>query len=262
MKRTQLESYVKRSFHMTVEDFMKQKAGRDGLADGDIAAILHISTRTVATLRREYGIQKPHPFFRRFERRYGPGAVERFKALIEDPSTSLTDVGRQFGFTRENARQIYHKIYGLPYTGAYQKKLLHRRSDAYSLKLSSSRRLIHLKTVKDKLTAIGLAPTVVVKRNVHLLVTNNHLRVAVFYSAKLKEIGLKKYFAVRPIHKQKQGCDVFILTYLDKGVRGYYIIPHSYMPKEGAMIAISSNDTDGKYRRFKDAWHLVGPAKS
>jgi len=69
MKRTQLESYVKRSFHMTVEDFVKQKAGRDGLADREIDAILHISTRTVATLLREYGIQKPHPFFRRFERR-------------------------------------------------------------------------------------------------------------------------------------------------------------------------------------------------
>jgi len=116
--------------------------------------------------------------------------------------------------------------------------------------------------VKDKLTVIGLAPTVVVKRNVHLLVTNNHLRVAVFYSAKLKEIGSKKYFAVRPIHKQKQGCDVFILTYLNKGVRGYYIIPHRYMPKEGTMIAISSNDTNGKYTRFKDAWHLLGPGKS
>jgi len=257
MKRTQLESFVKRSFHMTVEDFMKQRVGRDGLADRDIAHILHIRPSTVGNLRREYGIRRPHPFFRHFERRYGPGAVKKFKAIIEDPATSLADVGRSFGFTRETARQIYHKIYGFPYTEAYQKKLLHRRSKADSLKLSSSRVLIHLKTVKDKLTDMGLDPTIVVEANSHLLVTNNNLRVAVFYNAKLRQTGTKKYFAVKALHRQKQGCDFFILTYLNNGVRGYYIIPHRYMPQKGTMIAISADNTNGKYTRFKDAWHLL-----
>ena len=257
MKKTKLESFVKQLFHMTVKDFMKQRVGRDGLADRDIARILHISSHTVGKLRREYGIQRPHPFFRHFERRYGPGAVKRFKAIIEDPSTSLADVGRQFGFTRETARQIYQKIYGFPYTEAYRQKLLHRRSKADSLKLSSSRQLIHLKTVKDKLTTMGLDPTVVVQGNSHLLVTNNNLRVVVFYNAKLRQTGTKKYFAVKALHKQKQGCDVFILTYLNKGVRGYYIIPNRYMPRKGTLIAISADDTNGKYTRFKDAWHLL-----
>jgi len=256
MKKTQLESFVKRSFHMTVKDFMKQRVGRDGLADRDIAHILHISASTVGNLLREYGIRRPHPFFRRFERSYGPGAVKRFKAIIEDPSTSLADVGRQFGFTRETARQIYQKIYGFPYTEAYRQKLLRRRSKADSLKFSS-RRLIHLKTVKDKLTTMGLNPTIVVQGNSHLLVTNNNLRVAVFYNSKLRQIGTKKYFAVKALHKQKQGCDVFILAYLNKGVRDYYIIPNRYMPKEGTLIAISADDTNGKYTRFKDAWHLL-----
>jgi hypothetical protein len=253
MKKTKLESFVKQSFHMTLKDFMKQKVGRDGLADKDIAHILHIHWSTVGTLRREYGIRKPSPFFRHFESRYGPGAVKRFKAIIEDPATSLADVGRSFGFTRETARQVYHKIYGVPYTEAYQKKLLHRKSKADSLKLSSSRRLIHLKTVKDKLTTMGLDPTVVFQGNSHLLVTNNNLRVAVFYNAKLRQIGPTKYFAVKALHKEKQGCDVFILTYLNKGVRGFYIIPHRYMPRKGTLI----DDTNGKFTRFKDAWHVL-----
>jgi hypothetical protein len=258
MKKTQLESFVKRSFHMTVKDFMKQKVEKDGLTDTEISHILHIHWSTVGNLRRQFGLKKPHPFYRHFERRYGPGAVKRFKAIIEDPSTSLADVGRSFGFTRETARQIYQKIYGFPYTEAYQKKLLHRRSKADSLKLSSSRQLIHLKTVKDKLTTMGLDPTVVVQGNSHLLVTNSNLRVAVFYNLKLRQTGTKKYFAVKALHKQKQGCDVFILTYLDKGVRGYYIIPNRYMPRKGTTIAISADDTNGKYTRFKDAWHLLG----
>jgi hypothetical protein len=257
MKKTQLESFVKRSFHMTVRDFMKQKVERDGLTDTEISHILHIHWSTVGNLRRQFGLKKPHPFFRHFERSYGPGAVRRFKAIIEDPSTSLADVGRSFGFTRETARQIYQKIYGFPYTEAYRQKLLRRRSKPDSLKFSS-RRLIHLKTVKDKLTTMGLDPTIVVQGNSHLLVTNNNLRVAVFYNSKLRQTGTKKYFAVKALHKQKQGCDVFILTYLDKGVRGYYIIPNRYMPRKGTLIAISADDTNGKYTQFKDAWHLLG----
>lgn len=256
MKKTQLESFVKRSFHMTVRDFMKQKVEKDGLTDREISHILHIHWSIVGNLRRQFGLKKPHPFFRHFERSYGPGAVRRFKAIIEDPSTSLADVGRSFGFTRETARQIYQKIYGFPYTEAYRQKLLHRRSKPDSLKFSS-RRLIHLKTVKDKLTTMGLDPTIVVQGNSHLLVTNNNLRVAVFYNAKLRQTGTKKYFAVKALHKQKQGCDVFILTYLDKGVRGYYIIPNRYMPRQGTLIAISADDTNGKYTRLKDAWHLL-----
>lgn len=256
MKKTQLESFVKRSFHMTVRDFMKQKVEKDGLTDREISHILHIHWSIVGNLRRQFGLKKPHPFFRHFERSYGPGAVRRFRAIIEDPSTSLADVGRSFGFTRETARQIYQKIYGFPYTEAYRQKLLHRRSKPDSLKFSS-RRLIHLKTVKDKLTTMGLDPTIVVQGNSHLLVTNNNLRVAVFYNAKLRQTGTKKYFAVKALHKQKQGCDVFILTYLDKGVRGYYIIPNRYMPRQGTLIAISADDTNGKYTRLKDAWHLL-----
>jgi len=257
MKKTQLESYVKQSFHMTTKDFMKQRVEKDGLTDREISHILHISWSTVGNLRRQFGLKKLPPFYRHFERRYGPGAVKRFKAIIEDPSTSLADVGRSFGFTRETARQIYQKIYGFPYTEAYRQKLLHRRSKADSLKFSSSRRLIHLKTVKDKLTTMGLDPTIVVQGNSHLLVTNNNLRVAVFYNAKLRQTGTKKYFAVKALHKQKQGCDVFILTYLNNGVRGYYIIPNKCMPRKGTLIAISADDTNGKYTRFKDAWHLL-----
>jgi hypothetical protein len=257
MKKTKLESFVKQSFHMSVMDFMKQKVEKEGLTDREIAHILPIHWYTVGTLRRQFGLKKPSPFFRHFERRYGPGAVKRFKNIIEDPSTSLADVGRSFGFTRETARQIYHKIYGFPYTEAYQKKLRHRRSKADSLKLSSSRRLIHLKTVKDKLTTMGLAPSVVFQGNSPLLVTNNNVWIAVFYNSKLRQIGAKKYFAVKALHKQKQGCDVFILTYLTKGVRGYFIIPNRYMPRKGTTIAISADDTNGKYTRFKDAWHLL-----
>jgi hypothetical protein len=210
-------------------------------------------------LRKQYGMKRPDSFSKRFETTYGPGTIQRFQDIIEDPSKSLADVGRSFGFTRENARQVYEKIYGFPYTEAHRQKVLDRRSEADSLKYSS-RRFMHLKAVKEKLTAMGLAPTIVFEGNVYLLVTNNNLKVGVLYNEKLRQIGSRQYFAVRPIHKQKQKCDVFILTYFHKGVRGYYIIPHRYIPKDGTMITVSADDTNGKYTRFKDAWDvLVNP---
>jgi len=256
MKKTELESYVKMSFNMTIKDFMKQRVESDGLVDREIANILDVSIPTARNLRKRYGIKRADSSLRRFERSYGPEAVRRFKCIIEDSSSSLADVGRHFGFTRENARWIYKKIYRSPYTEAYKKKILLRRLKADSLKFSSSR-LMHLKKVKDKITNMGLDPTILVEAKSHVLVTNNNLRVAVMYSSKLRQIGNKKYFYANVINKQRQGCDFFILSYLNNGNSTYYIIPNEIMPKKGSMIPVSSNNTNGKYSRFKDAWHLL-----
>lgn len=245
------------SFNMTIEDFMKQKVEDDGFFDREIADILNVSIPTVRKLRKQYGLKKVDPFFRQFERTYGPGAVRRFKDIIEDSSSSLADVGRHFGFTRENARRIYKKIYGFPYTEAFKKKILLRRLKADSLKVSSNRRM-HVKKVKDKITTIGLGPAIVVEAKSHVLMTNNNLSVAVLYNSNLRQIRNKKYFYVSAISKQRQCCDFFILSYVNNDDSGYFIIPNKCIPKEGTMIAISPNNTNGKYTRFKDAWHLLG----
>jgi hypothetical protein len=256
MKETELESYVKKSFNMTIKDFMKQRVEGDGLFDREIADILDVSVLTVRKLRKWYGIKRANPFFRQFERNYGPGAVRRFKGIIEDSSSSLADVGRQFGFTREYARQIYKKIYGVPYTETYKKKILLRRSKADLLKFSSSR-LMHVKKIKDKITTMGLDPTIVVEAKSYVLMTNNNLSVAVLYTSKLRQIRNKKYFQLNIVSKQVQDCDFFILYHFNNGDSTCYVIPNEIMPKKGSMIQVSSEDTDSKYARFKDAWHLL-----
>ena len=235
---------------------MKQKVEGDGLFDREIADILDVSIPTVRKLRKQYRLKRADPFLRQFEKNYGPGAVRRFKYIIEDSSSSLADVGRHFGFTREYARQLYKKIYGFSYTESYKRKILLRRSKADSLKCFSSRRM-HLKKVKDKITTMGLDPAITTEAKSHVLMTNNNLRVAVLYNSKLRQIRNKKYFFVSVINKQRQDCDFFVLSYLNNGDSGYYIIPNKYMPKEGTMIAISPNNGNGKYTRFKDAWHLL-----
>jgi hypothetical protein len=264
MKRTQLESSVKQSFNLTLKEFLKQKIEGDGCFDREIADSLHVSISMVHTLRKHYGMERTDSSLRRFENTYGSGAVRRFKDIIENPCSSLADAGRAFGFSRENARRVYHKIYGFPYTEAHRKKMLLRRLKPDELQCPS-RRLRHVRAVKDKMISMGLEPTTVVKAKSRLLVTNNNLRVAVLHSSKLRQIGNKKYLYVAVINKQRRDCDFFILSYRHHGASGYFIIPHQFMPKEGTMIAIPPHRSNGKYTRFKDAWHLLvakkGPSR-
>ena len=99
---------------MTVKDFMRHMAEVRRHADREIADMHNVTIPTVRKIRRRYGIKRTDSSLRLFEQRYGPNAVRSFKRIIEDASSSLADVGRHFGFTREYARQIYKKIYGFP----------------------------------------------------------------------------------------------------------------------------------------------------
>jgi len=248
---------MKKSFDMPIQDLMQQVIEINGLLiDREITNIPDVNIPTICKVRKQYRTKRADSTLMRIERRHGPGFVIRFKSIIEDPSSSLADVGRHFGFSREYVRQIFKKIYRFPYTEIYKKKILLRRLKADSIKFSSGR-LRYLKRVKDKITNMGLDPKILIEAKSHFLLTNNNLRVTVLHSSKLRQIQNRKYFYVNIINKQRRGCDFFILSYFNNGDSNYYIIPNAYMPKAGAMIAISSNNTNGKYSRFKNAWNLL-----
>ena len=252
-----LEPDMKKLFDLPIQDLMQQVIEINGLLiDREITTIPDVNIPTICKVRKQYRTKRADSTLMRLERRHGSGFVIRFKSIIEDPSSSLADVGRHFGVSREYVRQIFKKIYGFPYAEIYKKKILLRRLKADSLKFSSGR-LMYIKKVKDKITNMGLDPTILVKAKSHFLLTNNNLKVTVIHSSKLRHIGNSKYFYVNVINKQRQGCDFFILSYLNNGDSSYYIIPNKYMPKAGAMIAISSNNTNGKYSKFKNAWNLL-----
>jgi methylphosphotriester-DNA--protein-cysteine methyltransferase len=86
----------------------------------------------ITRLRNAYGIKRATGFSRRFDRRHGKCAVEEFKKMIENPTSTLDDIGRHYGFSREYARQVYKKIYGYAYTEAYKRKRLIRRKMAFA----------------------------------------------------------------------------------------------------------------------------------
>jgi hypothetical protein len=248
---------MKKLFDIPVQDLMQQVIKINGLVDSQIANTPDVNIPTIYKVGRQYKLKRGDFSLERLEIKYGPGFVIRFKSIIEDPSSALADVGRHFGFSREYVRLIFKKIYGFPYTEIYKKKKLIKKLKVDSLKFSSGR-LMYVKKVYDTIRSMGLNPKILIESKSHFLLTNNNLRLTVLHSSKLRQIGNTKYFYVNVINKHRKGCDFFILSYLNNGDSGYYVIPNECMPKKGALIAISSNHTNGKYSKFKNAWDLLG----
>jgi hypothetical protein len=54
-------------------------------------------------------------FYLKLMERY-PGIDREFVKLMNNPRYSLSDIARKYNFTREYARQIFEKIYGISYS--------------------------------------------------------------------------------------------------------------------------------------------------
>jgi hypothetical protein len=99
---------------MTYERSQLEAAIRCGLAhaltDREMAAQLHLGPSTISHWRHRFGLAPADKFERRFRTRYGPDAVERFRALA-DAGTTFRELGAAFGVSHEYARQVYCKLY-------------------------------------------------------------------------------------------------------------------------------------------------------
>jgi len=154
-KKTKLESYVQVRFGTDLYEFIKQKVQVDELYDREIASLLEVKDSRITKLRNAYGIKRATGFPRRFDRRYGKGAVEEFKKMIENPTSTLDDIGRHYGFSKEYARQVYKNIYGYAYTEAYKRKRLIRRKMAIAERTGQSNQFGGPTKVSKKTKSIG-----------------------------------------------------------------------------------------------------------
>ena len=121
MTENQMEDYVKRRFGTDLYEFIKNKVEEESLYDYEVATLLNVNSIHIGRLRSDYGLKRKNGFSRRFERTYGPGAVETFRTMVENPDISLSDLARHFGFSRQNASLAYKKLYGCLYTEADKK---------------------------------------------------------------------------------------------------------------------------------------------
>jgi hypothetical protein len=256
MTRAELERNVKHRFGTGLSEFIKQKTEVDRLHDHEIAHILGVNQSRICKLRKDYGIKRANGFCRRFERTYGPGAVETFKKMIERPNTSLTDVGGHFGFTREYARHVYKKIYGRPYTEAYKRKRLIKQKKRLAERRNKSKRAGALMKVGEKMKSLGLPFNITYKGNSYSIFTNGY-RLGFRISSTPTLINRKEYFRINNTIRDNEHTD-FMICVCKKGTRDtHFIIPSTVMPKALVSLMPDATHEQSKYAQFKEAWHLL-----
>ena len=123
------EAHINEKLDINLPEFIRDKAEIEGLYDYEIAGILNIDLPIVREVKKIYGIKRSNCFTRRFDARYGKDSTKTFQRIIESPHSSLADVAKHFGFSREYARQVYKNIYGYPYTKVYREKLEIRKME-------------------------------------------------------------------------------------------------------------------------------------
>ena len=256
MTKAELEQKVRSRFKKGLCGFIRQKAEVESLHDHEIADILDVSKSRICKLRRAYGIKRADGFSRRFERTYGVGAIETFKKMISSPENSLADVGAHFGFSREYARHVYGKIYGRPYTEAYEKKRLLKQNKRHAEKIRKSKRAGAIMKVGKKMKSMGLPYRVTSQGRSYVVFTNGY-RLGFRVSSKPTIIGKKAYFRINNANRDKEKYDFLICLCSKEKEDVHYIIPSEVLPKALVSLLPEATRDQSKYAKFKEAWHLL-----
>ena len=255
MTTIQLETYVKEQFNMELYKFIKHKVEVENLYDYELAGILNVNGSFIGKLRKTFGMKKAAKFLRQFEQTYGAGAVKKFKKIIENPKNSLAGAARHFGFSREYARQVYEKIYGYPYTEAFQSKIELRKRKMLANR-KKSKRLELLIKVKRKMESMGLTPHLRTREHPYEILTNGYKLLLKCASTPLM-IGKKQYFRITNTTGASPDFDFIICVCRNNGESIHYIIPRHAMPKYRVYLLPEAKPGKSKYTRFKEAWHLI-----
>ena len=255
MTRKKLEIFVKDRFGMNLYKFIKHKCEDESLFDCEIADLLRVSSSFIAKLRNSYGLKKSDGFRRRFERRYGKGAVSRFKKLIKMDDMTLTDVSKIFGFSRENARIIYKKIHKHPYTARYKEKADKRR-EREALARERAMRSLPISRTVEKMKQMGFRPFLVREGKAYRIRLNG-FKIVHKRTASPVMIGKKLYYRINTDIAANKDNDFFICRCGDTKQSIHYVIPKDVAPKYTVSLAPFSNIKESKYAKYKEAWHLL-----
>jgi len=155
--KTKLESYVEAQFGTDLYGFIKQKTQVEGLYDYEIASLLEASDSMITKLRNAYGLKRINGFSRRFDLKYGKGSVDKFKKMAENPDSTLAEIGKHFGFSKEYARQVYKRIYGCAYTEAFKRKRLSKKKEGVTGRTKRPKQFGDLTQVSKKMKSMRLS---------------------------------------------------------------------------------------------------------
>lgn len=93
----------------TIGAVLEQYLATEALSDTEIAQRLGVGTTTVNLYRRHCGLPPSDKFARKFDAKYGAGALQRCIAMLQS-HTPLAQIAREFRFSREYARQVKEQL--------------------------------------------------------------------------------------------------------------------------------------------------------
>ncbi|MBW1706884.1 MAG: AraC family transcriptional regulator [Deltaproteobacteria bacterium] len=256
MTKKELERDIKLRFNMDLCHFFRNKIDKENLFDYEIAHILNVNRKWIARLKDACGAIKGSKFTRRFERVYGPGSVDKFKKLVGDRDNSLSDVARQFGFSREYARQVYKKIYGRPYTEVYKKKRKAKEKRRNAERIKNSKRVGALVKVSQKIKSMGIIADIINEQHKYMILTNRH-KLIVKTSVKPTKIGSREYYRINYTGPKNMDCDFLVCLCGERKDETHFVIPWDVLPKCTVSLLPQAGPDESKYSQFKEAWHLL-----
>ena len=202
-------------------------------------------------------VPRPLPeFVKRFERKYGKGSVAVFIAIIEKVSSNLSDVARVFGFTREYARHVYKKIYGVPYGKMREAKLQLRRKARIEKNDREGKNRAYLREIGERIRSIGLDYELRKKARFYFYLSNGKT-VGIRRCKSPLRIGNVQYYRFNNFAWSPDEFDFLVLRCEGRRRSTHYVIPHQFMPKRIVSLNPESIRSSTKYGRFKEAWHLL-----
>ena len=278
MQAKKLEALVKDSFNMNLHDFIRNKIETEGLYDYEVARMLNVSSHLIWRLRNIYGIKRSNGgFVRRFEKKHGKGSIEIFKCLIENPYYSLLDVGKYFGYSKENTRLLHQKIYGIAYTKTHQWKLRVKKRirEQYQTIGKNRKQPFSVIRVMEKARDLGLPFVAQHNGNKYDAIINGY-KVNIKSAYHPTKSGDRKHlkfnlFSISKNTKKREACDFFVCFCQNNGNSTFYIIPYDFMPRMGASLPVLEFQGDisnrgienvyhvrgSKYSKFNEAWHQL-----
>ena len=221
----------------------------------------------------------------RFDRKFkSKGGIAKFRKMVEKLET-LQQIGNHFGFSRQNAWQLYNDLYEEPFSTIRNKRTfltMERRTNTLEGKLelyrkggSAWRRIFYTRVVQAEATKRGLDVKLIGNTSSYVGLWINGYRVIVsgtktrrvFYNTKGREPQIYFRFHISP-----RKCDFYIFV-LDEGRGGYlfYIIPQERIKglrgvnlkanydvqlPPGSSGKLPYNLGKSKYREYLGAWEV------
>ena len=219
----------------------------------------------------------------RFNKKYAhKGGFKRLKEMVDNMAT-LEEIGKEFGFSRQNAAGLYQSFFNKSY-----KNIQHNRSNLkYKQRIRevsnlderltnmkkrgryrSYKKTLYLKSVKDNAEKHNYDVKVVATKSFspNLIINGYNINVCgtdaktIYHLPKSGEPTIYYRFA---ISSRKHDFTIFVLEY-EPNRFTYYIIPYNDI-KSLSLITLRVNydnprkrgKNGSKYLKYRNAWHLL-----